>query len=51
MALPEGHSERSGLWLSEMICHVLAGMIYGLPVGYASHLILDAGTPRCIPII
>jgi len=51
MALPQEHPDRSGLWLSEMFCHVLAGMIYGLPVGYASHLILDARTPRCLPII
>ena len=31
--------------------HVLSGCAAGLPVGYLSHLALDACTPRCIPLL
>ncbi len=47
--LPEGHPDRAGLWLAEMFEHVLVGAAAGAPAGYASHLVLDAGSPRGLP--
>ncbi len=48
-ALPKGHPDRAGLWLAEMFEHFLVAAALGLPAGYASHLILDAGSPRGLP--
>jgi len=48
-ALPQGHADRARLWVSEMLEHFVVGAAFGLPAGYASHLILDAGSPRGLP--
>lgn len=49
--LPAGHPECAGLWLAEMLEHLLVGAASGLPAGYASHLVLDAASPRSLPPI
>ena len=33
------------------VCHFIAGAIAGYLAGHTSHLILDAGTPRSLPVI
>ncbi len=38
-----------GLW--EWVCYILAGALAGFVAGYASHVVLDFRTPRCLPII
>jgi len=48
-ALPPDHPERAGLWLAEMFEHFLIAAALGLPAGYASHLVLDAASPRGLP--
>jgi hypothetical protein len=48
-ALPLDRPERAGLWLGEMLAHFLAGAAIGAPVGYVSHLVLDAASPRGLP--
>src|SRR5438094_742998 len=48
-ALPPDHPERAGLWLAEMFEHFLIAGALGLPAGYASHLVLDAASPRGLP--
>ncbi|SRR6266566_5854351 len=48
-ALPLGHPDRAGLWLAEMLEHFLVATALGLPAGYASHLVLDAASPRGLP--
>jgi hypothetical protein len=48
-ALPLDHPERAGLWLAEMFEHFLIAAAVGLPAGYASHLVLDAASPRGLP--
>lgn len=48
-ALPLNHPERTGLWLAEMLEHFLIAAAVGLPAGYASHLVLDAGSSRGLP--
>ncbi len=30
---------------------LIAGIVKGMPAGYASHLVLDALTPKCLPLI
>lgn len=37
-------------WLAEMLCRLAAGAMAGAPAGYASHLLLDAATPRGLPL-
>jgi hypothetical protein len=39
------HAMISFLWL------LLSGLIVGLPAGYLSHLVLDAASPRGIPLV
>jgi len=39
------------LWLAEILLRLWAGAVVGLAVGYGSHLLLDAGTPRGLPLI
>lgn len=43
--------ERFVLGLSEIVCRVAAGFVGALVPGYVSHLVLDAGTPRGIPLL
>jgi membrane-bound metal-dependent hydrolase YbcI (DUF457 family) len=37
--------------LAELFWRLLAGFLNGLSAGYTSHLILDAATPRGIPLL
>ena len=41
------------LWLTicELFWRAIAGFVNGLTAGYISHLVLDAGTPRSIPLL
>lgn len=43
--------ERNSALLRMTLCRLLAGAIPGLIAGYASHLVLDLGTPRSLPLI
>jgi hypothetical protein len=51
--VPAPNSSLSQIWLT--ICALfwrsLAGFANGLAAGYISHLVLDAGTPRSIPLL
>jgi len=40
-----------GHLLAELFFRFLAGFLAGLGAGYYSHIILDHGTPRCIPFV
>jgi len=42
--------EQFFLWLAECACRFLTGAIAGLLAGYASTLVLDAFTPRSLPL-
>lgn len=37
--------------LAAVACRVLAGFVRGFPVGYISHLVLDAHTPSFLPVV
>jgi len=37
--------------LMEVVFHLAAGAVAGLPAGYVSHLACDATTPRSIPLL
>ena len=43
----------TNMWLlaCELFWRALAGFVNGLAAGYISHLVLDAGTPRSIPLL
>lgn len=43
--------ERFWLMLGILAGHAAIGYGVGLAAGYASHLVLDAGTPRSLPLI
>lgn len=43
--------ERFFLLLQEMAWRIAAGILAGFIAGYGSHLILDAGTPKSLPLI
>jgi hypothetical protein len=43
--------EKFCAWLLEMICRLLAGAVAGAIGGYGSHLALDAGTSRGLPLL
>jgi hypothetical protein len=47
------NSSLTQLWLSicELFWRALAGFANGLAAGYISHLVLDAGTARSIPLL
>jgi hypothetical protein len=47
------NSSLTQLWLSicELLWRAAAGFVNGLTAGYMSHLVLDAGTPRSIPLL
>jgi len=36
--------------VAEWVLRFLAGTVIGFPAGYVSHLVLDAGTPRGLPL-
>lgn len=44
-------SERAEGLLGMLACRIVAGALPGLIAGYASHLVLDFRTPRCLPLI
>lgn len=48
-ALAPQDPDRLWLWLAEMLQHLFIGAAMGAPVGYLSHLVLDAGSPRGLP--
>jgi len=50
-SLAQDHRDRLGLWLAEMVEHFLIGATIAVPIGYASHLVLDAGSARGLPPI
>ena len=37
--------------LAAFMCLLLSGMASGLPTGYLTHLMLDAGTPKGLPLL
>ncbi len=39
------------LWWQEQAWYFAAGFVFGLPVGYVSHLLADMTTPRSIPLL
>lgn len=43
--------DRLLLGLGALLWHVAAGFVVGLPAGYASHLFLDGGTRRGLPLL
>lgn len=50
-ALPPDHPDQGCLMIKEMLSHFLTGAAVGLVAGYASHLLLDARTPRGLPLL
>lgn len=50
-AYPVGSSERSRAEWDALFWRLVAGALVGLVTGYASHLVLDAGTPRGLPLL
>ena len=51
--VPASGSVLTNLWLlaCELLWRAAAGFANGLAAGYVSHLVLDAGTPRSIPLL
>jgi hypothetical protein len=51
--IPAPNNSLTQLWLTicELFWQTLAGFANGLAAGYLSHLMLDAGTPRSIPLL
>ena len=50
-AAPEGSELRQSEELKCVIWHCLAGLLLGFLAGYGSHLLLDAMTPRGLPVL
>ena len=44
-------NERLDGFVRMIVCRLLVGALPGLIAGYASHLVLDLGTPRRLPLI
>lgn len=44
-------AERIRCFVLEVVWRLAAGAVIGIAAGYASHLVLDAGTPRGIPLL
>ena len=51
LALPSDHPDRFWLGLQEFALYFTYGATIGFVAGYASHLLLDMGTKRGIPIV
>jgi hypothetical protein len=51
LPLPQAPLQRICAELGELCWRLLAGFLNGLAAGYGSHLLLDAGTPRGIPLL
>ncbi len=49
-AAPEGSDLRRSEELKCLALHCAAGLLIGFLAGYASHLVLDAVTPRGLPV-
>ena len=47
---PPGSEDRSRTEWDVLFWRLLAGALVGLVAGYASHLVLDAGTPKGLPL-
>lgn len=43
-------AEENGDFLLEILWLFLAGLVWGIGAGYASHLLLDLGTPKGLPL-
>ena len=50
-ALPEASLPALLLLVAELFWRFVAGLISGLQAGYVSHLLLDAATPRSLPLL
>ncbi|HEX8907146.1 MAG TPA: hypothetical protein VF771_20005 [Longimicrobiaceae bacterium] len=48
--LPATHPERIRLERAEVLEHFVIGALIGLAIGYALHLLMDAGTRRGLPV-
>jgi membrane-bound metal-dependent hydrolase YbcI (DUF457 family) len=48
---PLGSPERSRAEIDVLLWRLVAGALVGLVAGYASHLLLDANTPRGLPLV
>jgi hypothetical protein len=48
---PSDQWEHLCLTIQELLLRFAAGFVNGLAAGYVSHLVLDAGTPRSIPLL
>jgi hypothetical protein len=42
---PRGHA------FAEWVLRLLSGFVAGFGAGYVTHVVLDFGTPRCLPLI
>jgi len=51
LAVEQAPLDRLLLGLSVLLWHVAAGFAVGLPAGYVSHLLLDGGTRRGLPLL
>ncbi len=51
LALPPNHPDQFSLWIREFGIYVAYGAVVGFAAGYTSHLLLDGGTERGIPLI
>lgn len=51
LRLPAGSLERAIQQMLVYLWHALAGVLGGLRAGYLSHLVLDFGTPACLPLV
>ena len=48
---PLGSRDRERAQWDVLLWRLLAGVLVGLVAGYASHLVLDAGTPKGLPLL
>ena len=48
---PIGSTQRSNELLKALIWRAIAGLVIGFLAGYASHLALDAGTAKSLPLL
>jgi len=51
VASPNSSLDQLWLTICELFWRLAAGFVNGLSAGYISHLVLDAGTPRSIPLL
>jgi membrane-bound metal-dependent hydrolase YbcI (DUF457 family) len=51
LSLPADSSERANEEMKALLWRAFASLLTGLVAGYASHLLLDAGTERSLPLL